>query len=109
MTTRIDVPPLPLPRRTGTAWLRAAMLFVICVLLADAVFGERGVARRAHARREYAGAERALRGLRYENAGLRDEIRRLRTDPATIEAVARQDLGLIRPGEILFVVKPVKP
>ena len=41
-----------------------------------------------------------------QNAGLREQIRRLKSDPATIEAVARQELGLIRPTEVLFLVKP---
>ena len=88
--------------------LRTAMTFVICVVLADALFGERGVAQRARAGREYAETELALRAAQLENAGLREQIRRLRSDPATIEAVARQDLGLIRPGEMLFVVRPVR-
>jgi len=46
--------------------------------------------------------------LKQENAGLREQIRRLREDPEAIEAIARQDLGLMRPGEILVIVKDVK-
>ena len=43
--------------------------------------------------------------LRGQNARLREEVRRLRDDPATIEYVARKDLGLARRGEILVHVK----
>ena len=39
---------------------------------------------------------------------LREDVHRLASDPAAIEAVARQELGLARPGEILVVVKDVK-
>jgi cell division protein FtsB len=46
-----------------------------------------------------------LARVRQENARLRDEIRRLRSDPATIEAVARQELGLARPGEIVVTIR----
>jgi cell division protein FtsB len=46
--------------------------------------------------------------LKAENAGLREQARRLKEDPATIEGIARADLGLVRPGEILVVVKDVK-
>ena len=42
---------------------------------------------------------------RAENARLREEVRRLEEDPAAIEEIARRDLGLIRPGEKLFIVK----
>lgn len=40
-----------------------------------------------------------LVSLRRENLRLYEETRRLREDPAYAEAVARQDLGLVRPGE----------
>jgi cell division protein FtsB len=39
--------------------------------------------------------------LRAENAALRRRAERLRTDPATIEGVARETLGLVRPGELV--------
>ena len=42
-------------------------------------------------------------------ARLRDTARRLREDPATIEEVARRELGLIKPGEQLFIVRDVVP
>jgi cell division protein FtsB len=47
--------------------------------------------------------------MKAENAGLREQIRRLEHDPVTIEALARRELGYIRPGEILVVVRGLKP
>ena len=43
-----------------------------------------------------------------ENARLRRTARRLVEDEGTIESVARETLGLIRPGEVLVVVKDLK-
>ena len=86
--------------------LRMGMIFIICVVFADAMVGERGLAQRSRARQDFAASEVALRDLQIKNAGLREQVRRLKTDRATIEAVAREELGLIRPGELLFVVKP---
>jgi len=40
--------------------------------------------------------------LRAENTVLRQRAEALRRDPAAIEAVARETLGLMRPGEILI-------
>ena len=39
--------------------------------------------------------------LQQERARLRTGVRRLRGDPAAIEAVAREQLGMVRPGEIV--------
>jgi cell division protein FtsB len=33
--------------------------------------------------------------------------RRLRDDPAAIEEQARRELGLIKPGEVLFIIKDI--
>ena len=33
--------------------------------------------------------------------------RRLREDPSAIEEQARRELGLIKPGEVLFIVKDI--
>jgi len=44
--------------------------------------------------------------MRRENAQLREQARRLREeDPGAIEAAARKQLGMIKPGEMLFIVK----
>ena len=39
----------------------------------------------------------------------REEARRLREDPSAIEDLARRELGLIKPGEKLFIVKDIPP
>ncbi|MCX6544124.1 MAG: septum formation initiator family protein [Acidobacteria bacterium] len=44
---------------------------------------------------------------RQDNAALREQVRRLREDPAAIEDVARRELGMVRRGEILFIIKDV--
>ena len=95
----------PLPRRQESPWLRRALVLMTLVLLVDALFGERGLVEGLRARRDYATARAALVQLQNANAGLRAQARRLTEDPAAIEAVAREELGLIRPGEILFVVR----
>ena len=57
------------------------------------------------ARRRYAELAATIERLRRENADLREQARQLREDPATVEELARRELGLIRPGEILFIIK----
>ena len=84
------------------------MLFTACVLLVNGLFGERGLTQTSRARRTYAASIRELNQLKRENAELRDMARRLRSDPATIEAVARGQLGLVREGEILVTIHDAK-
>ena len=96
------------PRRQARRFWSHAMLFVASVLLVNGLFGERGLMQSIRSRRAIAAAARDLARLKQDNNHLRDQARRLRTDPATIESVAREELGLIRKGEILVTVKEVK-
>ena len=89
-------------RRRRTRWL---LIFVASMLVVNALAGERGLLARLTAGRAYGALTAGIADIRRENAGLREQIRRLREDPRAIEAVAREELGLMRPGERLFVVK----
>jgi cell division protein FtsB len=100
-----DTPKLP-PRRREHAWTGRVLCFAACVLAVNALIGERGLSETLRARQDFNAAVAALSRLQYENAVLADTIRRLEHDAPTIEHVARAELGLIRPGEILVVVKP---
>jgi cell division protein FtsB len=92
--------------RRVVQWL---VLFVASVLVVDGLVGDRGLLATMRARREYDNAAAAIALLRAENARLREEARRLREDPDAIEEIARRDLGLIKPGEKVFIVKDVPP
>jgi len=53
--------------------------------------------------------EGALAAEKAENDRRREEARRLLEDPSAIEDLARRELGLIKPGEKLFILKDVPP
>jgi cell division protein FtsB len=84
------------------------LIFITLVLIVDALVGEKGLMQSMNARRQYQQLQASLEELRRENAALREEMRRLNEDPGTIESLARQDLGLIRPGEVVFILKDLK-
>ena len=96
------------PRRRRRA-VQYLLVFVGCVLAVDALVGEKGLLAMMKAREQYRALEQSLAGARDENARLREDARRLREDPAAIEDIARRELGLILPGEKLFIVKDVTP
>jgi cell division protein FtsB len=87
-------------------WL---LIFVASVIVVDGLVGERGLLAILRARQEYDQLAATIASQRAENAKLRDEARRLKDDPATIEEVARRELGLIKPGERVFIIKDVPP
>jgi cell division protein FtsB len=109
-----DAPP-PLRRRRNpeapaSSSLRSRVLhyilaLVTVVLVVDSLVGDKGLLETMRARRQYEEVAASLLTLRQENTRLRDEIRRLKSDPATIESIARGELGLMRPGEVIFVIK----
>jgi cell division protein FtsB len=84
---------------------RIALLFLASVLVANWLIGDRGLIAMLRVRRQYDELAATIAHERAENARLSEEAERLRDDPAAIEAIARRDLGLIRPGEKLFIVK----
>ena len=85
------------------------VVLVGSVLMIDALVGEKGVLAIAQARAQYRMLEQSLADVRDENVRLRDEARRLKSDPLAIEEIARRELGLIRPGEKLFIIKDASP
>lgn len=46
-------------------------------------------------------------GLKDENARLAEENRKLEKDPAYIEKVGREKMGLIREGEVVYQITPM--
>jgi len=97
------------PRRRSRRILQYAFLLAGCVLVIDALVGDKGLLAMIQARQQYRTLERSLAEVRSENARLREEARRLREDPSAVEDLARRELGLIKPGEKLFIVKDVAP
>ncbi len=78
------------------------LLAAVGVLLVSFV---RSAARAYGLDRQVRELERARVQLVAQNERLRAEIRRLH-DPRTIERIAREELGFVRPGEIAVVLLP---
>src|SRR4051812_45415912 len=85
------------------------LLFIAAVIVVDGLVGERGLLAIMRARQDYDALSSAIARQRAENMRLREVARRLREDPSAIEEVARRELGLIKPGERVFIVKDVPP
>ena len=88
--------------RSGGAVLTLGLLVAIVTVAASALVGSDGVKRLLllRAERQELG-EAAVRRLQ-DNAALRAEIGRLRSDPKYLEELARERLGLVRPDEMVY-------
>jgi cell division protein FtsB len=96
-------------RRRGRRAIEYALLLIGCVVFVDALVGEKGLLETVKKRQEFKVLEQSIRRARAENELLRQEAKRLRSDPTAIEDLARRELGLIRPGEHLFILKDRPP
>jgi cell division protein FtsB len=85
--------------------IRYSLLGISAAFMVSSLVGDNGLLSSLRARRQYAAAQQQLINLRNENRQLVEEMRRLKSDPAAIEEEARRNLGLIRPGETLVIVK----
>jgi len=85
------------------------LIFIAVVIVADGVVGERGLLAMMRARQEYDTLAATIARQRAENAHLREQAHRLKDDPTAIEEVARRELGLIKPGERVFIIKDIPP
>ena len=68
-------------------------------------FGEKGVRHYRRLHREVTALKDRNRRLADEVRKMRLEVRRLRDDDLALERAAREDLGMVRKGELIFVVE----
>ena len=66
------------------------------------VLSREGLPRLRNVEKELAAVDRENVELRREIEVLRGKVRKLRDDPAAVERLARDDLGLIRQSEVVF-------
>ncbi len=116
MTPPLRPPKKGLPGAPGGAGRRARrrviegiVIVIGCVLLLDALVGERGLIVMMRAEQANRSLEQELERLRSQNEGLKVQVQLLLHDRETLEDLARQKLGLIKPGEKLFTIRDIEP
>ena len=81
--------------------------FLLLSLLAMA--GERGFFEVYQFNRHLQHVESRIQALEVENERMRLQLTGLRSDPYQMEKLAREDLGLVRPDEIIFEIVDGRP
>ncbi len=94
----------PLPRR----FLRELIALAFFLLVVHDVFGEHGVLAMHRTKKQAEQIRQEIQRLDEENRMLQDRVKALKSDPRAIERVAREDMGLAKPGELIFKL-PANP
>jgi cell division protein FtsB len=90
----------PLLRQYGPVLLGLLVL----VLVVHDIFGTHGYLAMRRTQQEIKKVTNDLDQLNKENLELEQEVRELKTDPHKIEKIARDELGLARPGEVIIKI-----
>ena len=93
-------------RRRLRFWTRTKKIIffgVLTVCLVGVVFGEFGFLRILQLKREGARLEAAITSARMKQRLLEERKDKLENDPFTIEKIAREQCGLYKPGEKIFL------
>ena len=90
-----------------------AVCLIACVVAYHAIFGANGMVVYEKKKAEYRQLERDNATMQQENDRLQKQVQALKSDPATIEKEAREQLRYTRPGEMVYILpdqnKPAAP
>ncbi len=92
-------------RKKGRFLLFLTLAFSL-FLLGLATFSKGGLLDVLRLERRIETIKADLHGIGAENERLRREVRSLKTDLRYIEKIAREDLGLVKPGELVYEFIP---
>ena len=84
------------------------MTGICAILLGAAVLGRDGLLSVIVNQRRLEGLRGEVSRLGEDNSLLRKQIRSLRKDLTSIERIAREDLGLVKPGETVYEFIPAE-
>jgi cell division protein FtsB len=76
------------------------------LLLIHDIFGSHGFLAMRRAKQEVEAERQRIEALEEENKRIGEDVHSLKTDPAAIERIAREEMGLARPGEKVFRLPP---
>lgn len=96
-----------MPARLRPAWILIGVLALMLLLMNYSLWiGDHGETAVIKIRKSVAEQTRENEGLRQRNASLAAEVEDLKSGEAAVEERARNELGMIKPGETFYRVVP---
>jgi cell division protein FtsB len=81
---------------------RQILGLALFALLVHDIFGAHGFLAMRRTQKEIDQVREQIGKLNNENRSLSSQVNSLKTDPKAIERIAREEMGLARPGEIIY-------
>jgi cell division protein FtsL len=98
---------MPEQTKLATLWSqygRSILILCVFALFLHDIFGAHGFVAMRRTKREIERVQSDINRLAKENAELSDEVKSLKTDPHKIESIARDELGLAKPNEVIIKI-----
>jgi cell division protein FtsB len=98
---------MPEQSRISVLWSqygRAILVLCVFALFIHDIFGTHGFLAMRRTKLEIERVQKEINRLAKENAELSDEVKSLKTDPHKIESIARDELGLAKPGDVIIKI-----
>jgi len=93
------------PQKPATYRAAIAVLILIALaLIGHEIFGQNGYLALRRQRQEFEALQNQIKQLQEENQQLEKLVKALKSDPKAIEKLARDDMRLARPGEIIYTL-----
>jgi cell division protein FtsB len=97
--TRISLDPKPFKLKPI---LYTSVVVILVALAVDGIFGPHGFVATYRLRLQVQQAQRKAEQLTRENQQFASQVQQLKSNPSAIERVAREKMGLVKPGELVF-------
>jgi len=88
---------------------RQLLVIFVVVLVVHGIFGPHGFLVMRRKQQEIQKVNAEIERLNKENTALEQNVKDLKTDPQTIRKIAREELGLAKPGEIIIKLPAQTP
>jgi cell division protein FtsB len=83
---------------------RQILILAFLALLVHDIFGAHGFIAMRRTQKEIQQIRQQIGKLNDENKSLNEQVTSLKTDPKAIERIAREEMGLARPGEMIYKI-----
>jgi len=83
---------------------RQILGLALFALLVHDIFGAHGFIAMRRTQKEIEEIRQQIGKINTENKSLSDQVNSLKTDPKAIERIAREEMGLARPGELIYKI-----
>jgi cell division protein FtsL len=87
-----------------TQYGRSILILCVFALFLHDIFGTHGYLAMRRTKQEIERVQSDIKRLAKENAALSEEVKSLKTDPHKIESIARDELGLAKPNEVIIKI-----